>query len=103
MTLQDSNGTDEVPRHTVSSALDLLQSLRPGILDALAAARIGDQNAHAKLVIQMEKMDIMPPERRQPDNAHVLFIGPNDETSTQKALLWDICRESVFDISCHDL
>ena len=53
--------------HTVRAATDLLRSLKPRILELLAGE---------KLNVSLDRMHIMPPERRDPERAHVMWVGP---------------------------
>ncbi|KAI0775639.1 kinase A anchor protein, partial [Trametes elegans] len=57
----------EHPGRTLDAAKGVLARLRP----ALAALLAGRQ-----LRVKLDRMDIMKPERRDPERAHVLWVGP---------------------------
>ena len=66
---RDASGSaeskDSLP--SLSSAIEFLQSLRPRILDLLE---------NKQLLVPLEEMDIMKPDRGDPEKAHVLWVGP---------------------------
>ncbi|KAH7884930.1 kinase A anchor protein [Phlebopus sp. FC_14] len=59
------------PPKTLSEALALLSSLGPRIKESLAENH---------LCVPLQRMDIMKPDRGDPDNAHVLWLGPSFDT-----------------------
>ncbi|KAI9566274.1 kinase A anchor protein [Boletus coccyginus] len=71
----DSQATN--PRKTLSEALSLLSSLRPQISELLCGAR---------LKVPLHMMGIMPPDRGDPDKAHVLWLGPRHENEDAQRL-----------------
>jgi len=71
----DSQATD--PKKTVAEALALLCSLRSQISDILRGARLS---------VPLQLMNIMPPDRGDPDKAHVLWIGPSFENEATQRL-----------------
>jgi len=71
----DSQATNS--RKTLSEALSLLSSLRPQILELLCGAR---------LKVPLHMMGIMPPDRGDPDKAHVLWLGPSRENADAQRL-----------------
>jgi len=52
---------------TLESALTLLNNLKPRIMDILSGE---------KLRVDLNTLDIMPPDRGDLDKAHVLWMGP---------------------------
>ena len=54
--------------HTLEAAMTLLRELRPRI-EALLAGR--------RASVRLDSMDIMPPERRDAERAHVMWVGPS--------------------------
>ena len=81
MSLDDSEPSDSRAinsRKTLSEALSLLSSLRPQISELLCGTRL-------KVPLQM--MNIMPPDGRDPDRAHVLWLGPSLENEDAQRLL----------------
>ena len=83
----DSQAID--PRKTLSEALSLLSSLRPQISELLCGAR---------LKVPLQLMGIMPPDRGDPDKAHVLWFGPPHENADAQRLLavggkWQCCGD----------
>ena len=54
--------------HTLEAAKTLLNDLRPRIAALLAGRRAS---------VRLESMDIMPPERRDAERAHVMWVGPS--------------------------
>jgi len=73
---QNSAGRAARPR-TVQSAIELLNKLRPRIMDEIA----GEQ-----LRIGLRMMDIMRPERGDLSKAHVMWAGPSHEDEQAKRL-----------------
>ena len=65
----------------LQSAVDLLQSLRPNILEILA---------NNPLRVALNTMDIMSPDHGDLSKAHVLWLGPslnaNDDTRRLRAV-----------------
>ena len=57
---------------TTKTALAHLQSLKEPIISILQGS---------PLRISLEAIDIMKPERNDPDKAHVMFVGPNEVNS----------------------
>ena len=68
---------------TLIRASELLQTLRPTILAMLNGSPLN---------IGLERLDIMPPERGNPERAHVLWVGPDLESDDGKRLI-AVCSE----------
>lgn len=64
-------------RKTLSEALSLLSSLQPRVSELLCGAR---------LKVPLDMMNIMPPDERDPDKAHVLWFGPSLENEDAQRL-----------------
>ncbi|TFK48877.1 hypothetical protein OE88DRAFT_1633955, partial [Heliocybe sulcata] len=64
----------------VAAALALLSELRPRILGILAGE---------KLRVELKAMDIMKPDRGDPERAHVMWMGPRNNGSGTK--LREVC------------
>jgi activating signal cointegrator complex subunit 1 len=82
----NSGADDANPSKTVTSAVALLQSLKPSI-----SAILGQQ----KLRVALDRMDIMKPDRGDLEKAHVLWVGPALEGDDAKRLK-DVCGMRHF-------
>ena len=67
-----SNSDISTSPKTTKTALAHLQSLKEPIISILRGN---------PLRISLEAIDIMKPERNDPDKAHVMFVGPNEVNS----------------------
>ena len=85
--LSESSSSENTskPHRTVAAATQLLLSLRAPISDLLKGE---------KLRVPLDSMDIMPPERRDQERAHVMWTGPAETASGER--FRTIARESTF-------
>ncbi|KZT22875.1 hypothetical protein NEOLEDRAFT_1118987 [Neolentinus lepideus HHB14362 ss-1] len=65
---------------TIAAALALLAELRPRIFGILAGE---------KLRVELKAMDIMKPDKGDPERAHVMWVGPSNNGSGTK--LQEVC------------
>ncbi|KAI6144636.1 kinase A anchor protein [Pisolithus tinctorius] len=83
MTLDDSasaNSSNEsapTTSKTLQDALSLLLSLKPRIMELLSGSR---------LCVPLHRMNIMEPDGGDPDNAHVLWLGPSHDGEDARRL-----------------
>lgn len=76
MSLADSRGPSDAPAKneprpkTLSSAIALLNELRPRIMDILG---------NSELRVALRRMDIMRPDRGDVEQAHVMWAGPSPD------------------------
>ncbi|KIK91414.1 hypothetical protein PAXRUDRAFT_830864 [Paxillus rubicundulus Ve08.2h10] len=84
MSLVESESSNAAPdndpsdtRKTLSQALSHLETLRPQIAKILSGKRLS---------VPLRMMDIMQPDQGNPDNAHVLWLGPSSETEDARRL-----------------
>ncbi|KZS95178.1 hypothetical protein SISNIDRAFT_494566 [Sistotremastrum niveocremeum HHB9708] len=77
----DDNPANEADTHTITSALNLLHSL---------SSKIGEILDGEKLLVPLDRMNIMKPDRGDPEQAHVMWIGPSD-TSVYYPKLKQVC------------
>lgn len=85
MTLDDDDGTPvnstggpaPAPSKTLREALSLLLSLEPRIKELLSGSR---------LCVPLHRMNIMKPDGGNPDNAHVLWLGPSHDSEDARRL-----------------
>ncbi|KIJ59283.1 hypothetical protein HYDPIDRAFT_100984, partial [Hydnomerulius pinastri MD-312] len=81
MSLVDAKSSNIAPNggatKTLPEALSLLCSLGPRIMEMLSGIR---------LRVPLQMMDIMKPDRGNPDNAHVLWFGPSLDTEDAQRL-----------------
>lgn len=92
-------GTSSHPEATksVESAVALLVSLRPQILEVIHASSNSDPltatDSQRKLAVSLERLDVMPPEKNNPERTHILWVGPNPRPGKNQSdrILWDVC------------
>jgi activating signal cointegrator complex subunit 1 len=90
MSLGEGDGT-----RTLAEARAQLEALRPRLLQLLSSTTTSiSQNAafnpaSRKLRVRLSHVDIMPPERKDPRKAHVLFAGPSKEDA-DGITLWNL-------------
>ncbi|KAI0927701.1 hypothetical protein AcW1_007127 [Taiwanofungus camphoratus] len=70
-------GTAQSRPRTLSSAISLLQEIRPRIMEILGQER---------LRVSLRCMDIMKPERQDLERAHVMWVGPSHDGEDAKQL-----------------
>ncbi len=68
---------DRERQRTLEMAKNVLQELRPQILGILAGE---------KLIVRLDRMDIMKPERGNQERANVMWIGPSLEGESARRL-----------------
>ncbi|VDC01513.1 unnamed protein product [Peniophora sp. CBMAI 1063] len=80
----------EPPPATLTRATELLHTLRPRVLEMLGGE---------PLRVGLERMDIMPPERGDPERAHVLWVGPDLEGEDGRRLraVCDVIQKTFMD------
>jgi len=81
VTEPSEGGSNQPPEHTIESALNLLRSLRPQLLETLRS-----DGAASSLSVPFSKIDIMSPERGDNEKAHVMWAGPSAEQLKGSAL-----------------
>ncbi|KAI0369480.1 hypothetical protein BV20DRAFT_968080 [Pilatotrama ljubarskyi] len=67
----------EKPRPTLEAAKQVLQELKPKIAEILG---------QEPLRVKLDRMDIMKPERRDDERAHVMWLGPAVDGESAKRL-----------------
>lgn len=74
-----ATGTPELPASakTLSGATALLQNLRPRILELLE---------NAQLNVVFDRVDIMRPDRGDLEKAHVMWVGPSQDSEDARRL-----------------
>ncbi|KAI6022018.1 hypothetical protein EDC04DRAFT_3117927 [Pisolithus marmoratus] len=83
MTLDDgtlgssSSGSAPTTLKTLQEALTLLFSLKPRIEELLSGSRF---------CVPLNRMNIMKPDGGDPDNAHVLWLGPSQDSEDARRL-----------------
>ncbi|KAI0330869.1 hypothetical protein GY45DRAFT_1250064 [Cubamyces sp. BRFM 1775] len=77
MSLEDAVAKSESTRRTLEDAKKVLDELKPRIKELL-----GDE----VLKVKLDRVDIMPPERRDQERAHVMWVGPSLDTESTKRL-----------------
>lgn len=68
---------DKEKQRTLEMAKNVLQELRPKILEILGGE---------KLVVRLDRMDILKPERGRRERANVMWIGPSLESESATKL-----------------
>lgn len=68
---------DKEKQRTLEMAKNVLQELRPKILEILGGE---------KLVVRLDRMDILKPERGSRERANVMWIGPSLESESARKL-----------------
>jgi activating signal cointegrator complex subunit 1 len=77
-TTYEASSTSSPPsKPTVATALSLLQSLKPQIMEILG---------QEKLRVTLDRMDIMRSGRDDSENAHVMWVGPSLESPDARRL-----------------
>ena len=77
--------SDTQPKRNVEAAIKVLQDVKPKVMELLAGE---------KLRVSLDSMDIMQPERRNQERAHVMWVGPAlDSASTD--LFKKVARECL--------
>ncbi|TCD63061.1 hypothetical protein EIP91_006048 [Steccherinum ochraceum] len=66
----DDGSGQQQQQPSLQSAIDLLQELKPRIMEALSGKQ---------LCVELKRVDIMKPERGSLEKAHVLWTGPTEE------------------------
>ncbi|KAI6110686.1 kinase A anchor protein, partial [Pisolithus croceorrhizus] len=75
--ISSTSGSTSAPSKTLQEALSLLLSLEPRIKELLSGSH---------LRVPLHRMNIMEPDGGNPDNAHVLWLGPSHDSEDARRL-----------------
>ena len=68
-------GSAETTPNTLEAAAKLLEEIKPDVMALLGGK---------KLRVSLDLMDIMRPERGDPERTHVVWVGPSEKESTDR-------------------